>query len=194
MILDIKDVLQYLPAAVGICLGAAVLAALVLCLIPSKRRSQIGFRAFAAVTMCGYGVMLLGITFLSREPGSRGGFDWMPLSTLGHGSRGDAFVLENILLFIPLGILLPSVFLRARNIWFCTVCGFLLSIAIESGQYVTGRGYAQTDDVLTNTAGMFIGAVGFSLIHWIIRIIKGKGSEDLPDNKEYACGKVQAEE
>ena len=49
--------------------------------------------------------MLLFITFLSREPGSRDGIDWMPFSTLGSGPRGDAFVLENVLLFVPFGVL-----------------------------------------------------------------------------------------
>lgn len=183
MFWDIRDVLQYLPAAAGICLAAAVLTVLVLCLIPPKRRKRMGFSAFGAVVLCGYGVMLLCITFLSREPGSRGGFDWMPLSTLGHGSRGDAFVLENILLFIPLGFLLPSVFVRARKIVFCTGCGFLLSIFIETGQYITGRGYAQTDDILTNTAGMLIGVMGFTLIHGILKVIRGKAGAGLPDKK-----------
>ncbi len=41
--------------------------------------------------------------------------------------------------------------------WFTIPVGALISAAIEYTQLVTGRGYCQLDDFVTNTAGAAIG-------------------------------------
>jgi len=66
------------------------------------------------------------------------------------------FIL-NIAAFIPLGILLPLLSEKLRKLWRTVGIGCAFTLAIESLQYITGRGQASTDDVLTNTWGVLIG-------------------------------------
>ena len=68
-----------------------------------------------------------------------------------------AMFIENIIMFIPFGVLLPIVFKQVRSGWKCVLIGFLCSCGIEITQHITQRGYLQLDDVVTNTVGMFIG-------------------------------------
>ncbi len=69
-------------------------------------------------------------------------------------------VLLNILLYIPLGYLLPFVFKPMRySVLACTVVGFLCSCATEYTQLYYHIGYFQVDDIINNTLGCLIGAV-----------------------------------
>lgn len=69
-------------------------------------------------------------------------------------------VFLNILLYIPLGYLLPFIFKPMRySVVACTAVGFLCSCATEFAQLKYGLGYFQLDDILNNTLGCLIGAV-----------------------------------
>ena len=79
--------------------------------------------------------------------------------------QDHAWVLENILLFLPFGILLP-VCLPGRGHWLTVPAGILCSACIEYIQLRTGRGYCQLDDVVMNG----LGALAGWLIWWLIRL------------------------
>ena len=64
----------------------------------------------------------------------------------------------NIVWFVPLGGYLAWRFPRC-GVWLATAAGFLLSLAIETSQYVFGVGVTELDDLVLNTAGTFLGAV-----------------------------------
>lgn len=69
-------------------------------------------------------------------------------------------VFLNILLYVPMGYLLPFVFKPMRySVLACTAVGFLCSCATEYAQLRYGLGYFQLDDILNNTLGCLIGAV-----------------------------------
>lgn len=104
-----------------------------------------------------YSIVLLNLTFFSREPGSRIGVTIEIFGTWGDTATSHAYFIENILLFIPFGILFPHAFPLLRKFRFCILEGFLFSVFLESVQFITGRGYCQLDDVLTNTLGAGIG-------------------------------------
>lgn len=81
-------------------------------------------------------------------------------------------VFLNILLYFPLGYLLPFAFRSLRgHVFTITGIGFLCSVATEVSQLYFHIGYCQVDDVITNTLGCFIGAViGCILVKlWRIR-------------------------
>ena len=60
--------------------------------------------------------ILLVITYFSRESGSRTGMmDLELFSTWGINDRNNAFVVENVLLFIPYGFVLPWADVRQRH-------------------------------------------------------------------------------
>ena len=78
----------------------------------------------------------------------------------------------NVMLFVPIGYLLPYVFrwFRARVRIRPVVCCLLLSLLVENLQLVTRRGMYDFDDIISNTLGGWIGqllyiAVGFVLTH-----------------------------
>ena len=113
-------------------------------------------------------VMLI-ITFFSRESGSRQGMDLELFSTWGINERNNAYVVENVLLFIPYGFLSPWAFKMLRRFWRCGAFGFLTSLGIELLQLATQRGYFQIDDILTNGLGTIIGYLLFRIIVMITR-------------------------
>lgn len=75
----------------------------------------------------------------------------------------------NIVMFIPFGILLPSVFPVFQKWWRTYLSGFSISFLIECIQYISARGVVEADDVLNNTLGTMIGfglfMIGFYIYH-----------------------------
>lgn len=71
----------------------------------------------------------------------------------------------NIFLFFPLGLTLPYALPEKwkRNTLLTTLFALVLSITIEYLQYHYHLGRAETDDVLCNTLGAFIGTLSYTL-------------------------------
>ena len=68
-----------------------------------------------------------------------------------------AMFVENIIMFIPFGVLLPILFRKFKSGWACVLTGFICSCSIEILQHITQTGYLQLDDVVTNTTGTLLG-------------------------------------
>ena len=68
-------------------------------------------------------------------------------------------VFLNILLFLPLGYLLPFVSKKLRNPFVIMLIGFLCSLATEYAQFYTRLGTFQVDDLVCNTLGTLIGGI-----------------------------------
>ena len=171
LISDLLKALQWLPFGILFAFFSAFVFTLL------KRRGKLQGKTAADVffltLFLAYFFVILCITFLSRESGSRSGFDMRLGSTWGINARNNAFVLENILLFLPLGMLAPRVFPLFRSLFYGTLAGFLISFFIEVIQLLTGRGFFQIDDILTNTLGMFAGCLINALVRGVI-FIAGK--------------------
>ncbi len=124
-----------------------------------------------------YCFIILGITFLSREPGSRNGMDLIPLSTISPDWRSNLYPIENVVLFIPLGFLLPLLHRRYCKMLPCFGAGFLISLTIEISQLFTRRGFCQTDDVWTNVLGCILGFCAYRVYQYLqvkIKLIYNK--------------------
>lgn len=71
-------------------------------------------------------------------------------------------MLMNVFLFFPLGLTLSNALPRKRHRWLriilTTLVGCALSAGIEYAQYRYALGLAETDDVICNTLGAFIGS------------------------------------
>lgn len=111
-----------------------------------------------------YFAMLLSITLLSREPGSRNGVDLKLFETWGNQRLPDRYFVENILLFLPFGALLPAVVPFLRKWWGCLYAAFATSMMLETIQLLTERGFCQLDDVVTNTCGALLGYLGYCCV------------------------------
>ena len=121
---DILIELKYLPIA----LAAGILIGGVLLVFSRNRR-----RTFLSILCIIYFVMIFIITIFEREPGSRTGISLTLFETLG-GPHDNAYVIENILLFIPFGFLVPKMWKCLRRIPVCVFAGFCLSLTIEITQ------------------------------------------------------------
>lgn len=158
---DLFLCVRYLPYG----LGAGIVCFLLLTLwnVVRGRRQKELIPTVPRTFFFTYLSVILMITFLSRESGSQRGLDLELFSTWGINKRNNAYVVENVLLFVPYGILSPLAFRERRSFWSCVLFGAATSLAVELLQLVTGRGYFQIDDILTNILGTLIGYVIFSL-------------------------------
>lgn len=154
IIKDIGKELEYLPYA--ILLGLLVYFAIKIIL----RKGNKPHYYFSIVILLVYLFVLVNITLFEREPGSRTAISLNLFETLGD-SRSNAYVVENVLLFIPFGFLLAILFRSMRNFVLCLAVGAISSLIIETIQLVAQRGYFQVDDILMNSIGTVIGCVCF---------------------------------
>ncbi len=67
-----------------------------------------------------------------------------------------ANLFGNILLFVPFSIILLRVF-KIKNLKFIILWATLLSVFIESNQYLFQVGYADIDDIILNVLGAILG-------------------------------------
>lgn len=158
---DLLYALRYLPW--GMLIGVP-LAAVVIKLVDNiqRKRRKSAANRLPVMLFCIYIAVMLVITFLSRESGSRAGaMDLQLFSTWGINERNNAFVIENVLLFIPYGFLYRWNFRQTGTVWRCLLLGAVTSLGIELMQLVTARGYFQIDDILTNTIGALLGGILF---------------------------------
>lgn len=152
---DLKEACQNLPASLAAGCGAAVLA-FFFQRIRRRRLPIVPIFLWAA-----YLEQLLWLVYLTRVPGSRRSLDLGLFDTVSRSAQGNSYVAENVLLFLPFGVLFPLLFRfrRRRSFRFpaCLLSAFLCSAGIETVQYLTARGYSQLDDVITNVTGAIIG-------------------------------------
>lgn len=159
---DMMSMVRFFPY--GIAMGL-LLATLFLGVANGFRRRR-GKAPMAGLPVAAFVIylsLMLIITFLSRESGGSEGFDLELFSTWGINDRNNAFVIENVLLFVPYGFLGCLVCRRCGHFLPCLALGALTSLCIETMQLITGRGIFQIDDILTNTLGAVIGFVIYKL-------------------------------
>ncbi|MBQ7521209.1 MAG: VanZ family protein [Clostridia bacterium] len=66
----------------------------------------------------------------------------------------------NLIWFVPVGVLTK---LGGGRLWLAVLVGFLLSLCIETAQFVLGSGISELDDLILNTLGALMGYLGTSL-------------------------------
>ncbi|WP_338749170.1 VanZ family protein [Bacillus sp. FJAT-52991] len=85
---------------------------------------------------------------------------------------GVSNILGNVVVFIPLGLLLPTLFEKMRNRYVLVIITSIsVSVLFETLQYVLALGSADIDDVLLNTAG---GGLGVFFYYLLSRMMKQK--------------------
>ncbi|PEA95930.1 hypothetical protein COK25_08035 [Bacillus cereus] len=73
-------------------------------------------------------------------------------------TAGSTTYLLNIVLFMPLGFLLPTIWPQFRKMKNTVCAGFFFSLAIELNQLLNNR-ITDIDDLFTNTLGAIVGYV-----------------------------------
>ena len=116
---------------------------------------------------------ILYATLFSRAEGSTG-LILIPFASLTAARVQPEIyreMLMNVFLFFPLGLTLSNALSRKWHRWLriilTTLVGCALSAGIEYAQYRYALGLAETDDVICNTLGAFIGSTSLLTAHAI---------------------------
>lgn len=171
----IKDILNIVPFLPWALLAGTIF--LCICFFAKGRldadEDRLCLRMIWYALLVAYLVMLFQIVFFSREAGSRIEWNLVVGGTWTEDPQGRAYVIENILLFIPFGMLL---FLCWRNLSLVVsgLLGFGVSLSIEFLQLLTARGYFQVDDLIMNTLGYLLGRSAVWLCYKIYENMKGR--------------------
>jgi VanZ like family len=109
------------------------------------------------VFFTGFGLLLIAVTTLIPIPQQAAASRSTSLWCLVCGEQGAVDVLNNVLLFVPLGAGLTLLRVRVRSV---VLVGMLISFTVESLQYlgIPGRD-PSLSDLLTNTAGSWLGVI-----------------------------------
>lgn len=73
------------------------------------------------------------------------------------GLRSFSNLFGNILIFIPVGILMPMVHKASQNIWIMLINAFIFVIGIEIFQLFSAFGAFDVDDIILNCFGVLAG-------------------------------------
>lgn len=122
---------------------------------------------------CAAVFIILYTTILTRTPGVPAVI-LAPLASLTAARQQPELyreMLMNVFLFFPLGLTLSNALPRKWHRWgriiLTTFIGCALSAGIEYAQYRYALGLAETDDVICNTLGAFIGSTSLLVSHAI---------------------------
>ena len=141
----------------------------VLCQRVGERRRVLLNTALA----CAAAFIILYATILTRTPGVPEAI-LTPFAALTAARVQPELyreMLMNVFLFFPLGLTLSNALPRKWHRWLriilTTLVGCALSAGIEYAQYRYALGLAETDDVICNTLGAFIGSTSLLIAHAI---------------------------
>lgn len=168
VIMQLKSALAYLPTgfayAVGITFLVLVLCALWKFCLHRKVGWIFWWRLLVGFFFIAYIYCVLQLTIFSRKFGNYGGVDWRFLVRWNENNSQKAFLLANIIMFIPFGVLFPMLGKAATHILISLSVAVACSICIEIMQLKYQLGFCQLDDVVANSAGFLIGFFIFLIL------------------------------
>lgn len=165
---------SYLILGITVILFAGILFFIGYCLI--YRKIMKGSRTVGkwrlvlyGITIC-YITVVIGAVFLSRGAGIYGNTNFHLFSSYKeayHKMKLSLFqnIILNILLFVPMGFLLPFYSDKLKKLYTTVPIGFFVTLMIEVIQYVFKLGIFESDDILNNTLGTLIGYCIFMILY-----------------------------
>ena len=188
-----RYILSLLPVFPYVLLVTAVLYAAIYMLLKSRREKPDKLSMLAEFALVGWVVTFVYVTqIMSFGNGLGDRLNLVPFEqfvvAFRYGSNNAAGVwqfLLNIIMFVPLGLLLPVVFKKFRSWRSAFLISFAFTLATELAQLITSRG-TDIDDVIANTVG---GLCGFALYLIIIGLIN-KGADIAKYRSKLTCGVV----
>ena len=168
VIMQLESALAYLPRG---CIYAAGFTCAVLFIgaiwkvgLHRKAGKYFWQRLLVGFFFLVYIYCVLQLTIFSREPGNYGGIDWRFLVRWSENDNQKAFLLANIIMFIPFGVLFPMLGKVFVHILVSLPTAMACSICIEALQLKYQLGFCQLDDVAANTVGFLIGFLIFLML------------------------------
>lgn len=138
------------------------------------KKSITKVQAVSAGLLCCWFILVLCLTSLSRGSNFTGSFNIDFLS--GYISAWNQWsvselqlILFNMLMFAPLGFLLPLLWRKAEKFWVTFAISLSVTIFIEVFQFFTGTGIFELDDLFHNLIGSLFGYFCMMAILMLVR-------------------------
>lgn len=137
--------------------------------IAARAGKETLWRRINAAIAAFFTLLLLYMTVTSRSETPYGGLRLLPFYSfyLAREENREFYrtLLMNVFLFFPLGLTLPFGLSGRKHPVLCSLAlGMLLSISIETLQYIFSLGWAETDDVIMNTLGVLVGSAAYGIL------------------------------
>ena len=135
-----------------------------------KQKNRMITNIILTIILLFYTAVYVYLTFLYRTPMKESHIRTIPFWSYREAFSGWTIqrlsvarsIFLNILLFIPLGYLLPSLMLSFSHRYLFTIIIIIsLSIGTEIIQYYTRTGLCELDDLINNTVGGLLGMAGY---------------------------------
>ena len=118
--------------------------------------------------LLGYLTVIIYFTLITKRPQNERLINFTPFWSYGKFFEVDYQwqIYMNILLFLPLGFLLPLTTDKMKG-WFVVVFAIILSSMIEATQFFLQLGLCEFDDVFHNALGAWIGYLYCRFGKWL---------------------------
>lgn len=163
------DLISLIPHYIYVLMAMALFCGAILILYTGKIRKKMMW--LSTLVFVVYIYFLLGITVLYRNTNGFSKYWYLDRYTWNNGSLLSSEGIMNIVMFVPVGLLLGFI-IRGMNWWRAVLAGFLLSVAIETLQFVSNKGFFDLDDIFHNTLGCMFGYGMFRLIQLMSNVKK----------------------
>ena len=139
-------------------------------------RAYLPKKLFWLMNLCVLVVAVSAVLYLTVFSRKVGTYDivLVPFSALSEAKKEPEryrSMLMNVFLFFPLGMACANAFSdkmkMRRRVILVVAIGFALSTAVEYIQYRFSLGMAETDDVICNTLGAFVGSLSVILADFL---------------------------
>lgn len=172
----LRYVFSYFRSAMTLILPALVLGGLCLAAAALVYKKKYGLdrkfpwgRVLLWLALAGYLAMVLYVTVFRLGHGTWRQANWHLFRAWreawnNFSEKNWLNVFLNIGMFAPLGVLLPLLSRKLRAWPRALGMGFLTSLAIETVQYLLGRGLFDVDDLFCNTLGTMLG-------YWLVMAV-----------------------
>ena len=121
----------------------------------------------ARALLLAYVLGAAAVTLRARDPGNgrRVSLELgRTIATANNTPQRLTEFLVNVVMFVPLGLLLPLAFVAARPLWRTLAVAAGASVSVEVLQYVVAFGrHSDIDDVVVNSAGAGAGWLAFRI-------------------------------
>ena len=147
-----------------VCVFVLIFSLIMLAYVSGYGRRYAALRVRATFAIALWSSFIIGVTLLNRREMAvhLARFDvWNTIQSI---VKGDTFAqyqaVNNIVLFVPFGVLLCVNGERCGVWWRHFLICFVCSLLIELEQFITGRGMFDVADLITNLTG---GMIGYAL-------------------------------
>ena len=129
-------------------------------------KKEIAFKIINRIILLPSLFVILYLTIIDRNSGDKLEVVLRPFYSFVEAKNNEEMyrtMLMNVFLFVPLGLTLTYSLPHKikHNIIVTIVLALFLSTAVETVQYIFALGRVETDDVICNTFGAFVGALAY---------------------------------